>query len=150
MLKLNAKCGARRVVVYGSIFAGLVLGGVAAAPAQAEGVSFTETIRPILKERCFSCHGPEKSKGELRLDSLEAIKKGGENGAILVAGKPEESTFYKLVVLPKDDEDIMPGKGDPLTEEQTKAIFTWITEGANFGDWTAEAPAPAAQAPAQN
>lgn len=144
MFKLNSNCGVRRVLVCGVVAAGMALGF--GLPAGAEGVSFKDTILPILKERCFSCHGPEKSKGKLRLDSLEAIQKGGEDGPIIVAGKPEESSFYKLTILPKDNEDIMPAKGDPLTEEQTKAIFAWITEGANFGDWKAEAPAAPAPA----
>jgi mono/diheme cytochrome c family protein len=148
MSKLNAKCVSGRALVYAAVVASLALGNVMSA--HAEGVSFKDTILPIIKERCISCHGPEKSKGELRLDSLEAINKGGENGPVIVAGKPEESTLYKLTVLPKDDPDIMPAKGDTLTEEQTKAISAWITEGANFGDWKAEAPAPAAQASAQN
>lgn len=149
MLKLNAKTGAGRVLACGSFVAAVVLGNVLANPVQAEGVSFKDTILPIVKDRCISCHGPQKSKGELRLDTLEAFKAGGENGPIIVAGKPEESSFYKLTILPKDDPDIMPGKGDPLTEEQTKAIAAWITEGANFGDWKGEEAAPAAQASAQ-
>lgn len=144
MLKLKLNFGAGRVLACGAVFAGMVLGF--GLPAQAEGVSFKDTILPILKERCFSCHGPEKAKGKLRLDSLEAIQKGGEEGPIIVAGKPEESSFYKLTILPKDSEDIMPAKGDPLTAEQTKAIAAWITEGANFGDWKAEAPAAPAPA----
>ena len=114
-----------------------------AAPAPAAGATgvFATTIWPVLQERCISCHGPEKQKGELRLDSPEAILKGGEHGPILVAGKPEESSFYKLTVLPADDVDIMPAKGDPLTEEQTKALHAWILAGADFGDWTAETAA---------
>ena len=44
-----------------------------------EDVRFFETrIRPLLAEQCFKCHGPEKQKGDLRLDSAEAIKKGGD------------------------------------------------------------------------
>jgi mono/diheme cytochrome c family protein len=103
--------------------------------------SFAATVWPVLQERCTSCHGPEKQKGELRLDSPEAITKGGENGAIIVAWKPEESSLYSLSTLPADDPDIMPAKGDPLTEAQTKAIHAWILSGADFGDWTAEAAA---------
>ena len=144
MFKLNSNRGASRALVCGAVLAGMMLGF--GLPARAEGVSFKDTILPMLKERCFSCHGPEKSKGELRLDSLEAIQKGGEDGPIFVAGKPDESSLYKLTILPKDNEDIMPAKGDPLTEEQTKAIFAWITEGANFGDWKAEVPAAPAPA----
>lgn len=139
MLKLSAKRGASRILIAASVALGVATG------AGAE-VSFQEKILPILKERCFSCHAGTKDKGELKLDSVEAINKGGENGVVIVAGKPEESTFYKLLMLPGDDPDIMPAKGDPLTDEQKKLIFDWITEGAKFGDWKAEeaAPAPAA------
>jgi len=149
MLKLNAETGACRMLACGSFVAAVMLSNVLATAVQAEGVSFKDTILPIVKERCISCHGPQKSKGELRLDTLESFQKGGENGPIIVAGKPEESPFYKLTILPKDDPDIMPGKGDPLTEEQTKAIAAWITEGASFGDWKGEEAAPAAQASAK-
>jgi mono/diheme cytochrome c family protein len=103
--------------------------------------SFVDAVWPIFQARCVSCHGPEKQKGELRLDSPEAILKGGENGPILVAGKPDESSLYKLSILPADDPDIMPAKGDPLTDEQKQALHAWITAGADFGDWTAEAAA---------
>lgn len=147
MLKLKFKGDAHRFVVYGAVAVGLAAS--AFSSAHAEEVSFKDTILPILKERCFSCHGPKKSKGELRLDSLEGINAGGENGKVLVAGKPDESPLYKLTILPKDDPDIMPAKGDALTEEQTKAIFNWITEGAKFGDWKAEEPEPETAAPAQ-
>jgi mono/diheme cytochrome c family protein len=135
-----------RTLAFGSVVAGLVLG--TAPRAGAEGVSFNDTIWPILQERCISCHGGEKDKGGLKLDALDTFTAGGENGPVFVAGKPEESTLYKLVILPKDDPDIMPAKGDPLTEEQAKAIHTWIAEGANFGDWKGgAAPAAAAAAP---
>lgn len=139
MSKLNLWGGAGRLAVASVLGLGVV------GAAQAE-VSFKDTILPILKERCFSCHAGEKDKGDLKLDSVESINKGGEHGIILVPGKPEESSFYKLVVLPADDPDIMPAKGDPLTKEQAQAIHDWIKEGANFGDWKAEAAAPAAQA----
>jgi len=137
MSKLNLRGGAVRLAVASVLGLGMV--GSAAAE-----VSFKDTILPILKERCFSCHAGTKDKGGLKLDSVEAINKGGEDGVAIVAGKPEESSFYKLVVLPKDDPDIMPAKGDPLTAEQAKAIHDWIKEGANFGDWKAEEAAPAA------
>jgi hypothetical protein len=142
MLKLSAKRGVGRVLMAASVTLGVAMGAGAE-----EEVSFEEKILPILKERCFSCHAGTKSKGDLKLDSVEAINKGGEHGAVLVAGKPEESSFYKLLDLPADDPDIMPAKGDPLTDEQKKLIFDWITEGAKFGDWKAEEtdPAPAAK-----
>ena len=50
---------------------------------------FEQNVRPLLAENCYSCHGEKKQKGGLRLDSLEAILKGGESGPAVVAGKPD-------------------------------------------------------------
>jgi len=94
--------------------------------------TYAKNIQPILADRCYSCHGPEKQKGELRLDSPEAIKKGGKNGAILTSGDPAKSILYSLTLLPAGDDDIMPAKGDPLTQAQTDAIRDWIKSGAAF------------------
>jgi len=94
--------------------------------------TYAKDVQPIFADRCVSCHGPEKQKGELRLDSVEAIRKGGKNGPILVAGNPGKSTIYSLTLLPKDDDDIMPAKGDPLTQKQTDIIRDWIADGAKF------------------
>ncbi|MCF6285821.1 MAG: hypothetical protein L3K26_11575, partial [Candidatus Hydrogenedentes bacterium] len=114
---------------------GTLVAGVLALPGtavNAEEVSFSKDIRPVLEERCFKCHGEKKQKGEVRLDDPESIMIGGEEGPVIVAGKPEESKFYTLLVLPSEDEDIMPAKGGPLTEAQIKAIHAWITAGAKF------------------
>ena len=51
---------------------------------------YAEVIRPILQDRCTACHGPEKRKGDLNLDSLANAKKGGENGPSFVAGEADE------------------------------------------------------------
>src|SRR5262245_35600006 len=76
-------------------------GSVPAAdtPPTPEDVRFFESrIRPLLAERCFKCHGPEKQKSELRLDSAEALKKGGSSGKLLVAlEKPDESLLLRAV-----------------------------------------------------
>ena len=102
----------------------------AVPPAHAEEISFGAQVRPILEATCYECHGAERQKGELRLDSAEAILKGGEmEGASVVAGKPEESPLYKRTVLEADHPDIMPAKGDPLTSEQTEILKAWIWQG---------------------
>src|SRR3954464_14647252 len=64
---------------------------------------FERKIRPLLAENCFSCHGPEKQKGELRLDSPAAIRAGGESGPIFVAGKPDESRIIQAVRYQNED-----------------------------------------------
>src|SRR4051812_46420077 len=67
--------------------------------------TYVKDIQPILADRCYSCHGPEKQKGDLRLDSPAAIRKGGKNGVALVAGDPAKSTLYSLTLLPAGDDD---------------------------------------------
>ncbi len=100
--------------------------------AGAAEVTYAKDIQPILADRCYSCHGPEKQKGELRLDSPAAIRKGGKNGDVLTAGDPAKSPLYTLTLLPGGDDDRMPAKGDPLTQAQTDALREWIKTGASF------------------
>lgn len=105
-----------------------------AAETTVKAVSFHGQILPILRESCFDCHGPERQKGKLRLDSAEAILAGSEQGPVLVAGQPAESKLYTLTTLPPDHEDSMPAKGDPLTKEQTELLRLWILQGLLFDE----------------
>ena len=98
----------------------------------ADAVTYAKHVQPILADRCYSCHGAEKQKGDLRLDSIEGIIKGGKNGKILTAGNPAKSSLYHLTLLPAGDDDRMPAKGDPLTQVQTDALREWIATGAIF------------------
>ncbi|HRK33700.1 MAG TPA: DUF1553 domain-containing protein, partial [Candidatus Hydrogenedentes bacterium] len=85
----------------------------------------------------------EKQKGGLRLDTLEAIKAGGENGPVFVAGKLAESSLHALIIKPKGDPDIMPANGEPLTPEQIAVIAKWIEAGAILPESLPDAaPAP--------
>jgi Planctomycete cytochrome C len=96
-------------------------------------MAYQELIQPILEQRCYSCHGPNKSKADLRLDSPDFIKKGGENGSILTVGNPQKSTLYTYLVLPDDDDMHMPPTGKPqLTTEQINLIHAWIEKGGSF------------------
>src|SRR6516164_3947171 len=58
---------------------------------------FERRIRPILTENCFECHGPQKQRGGLRLDSAEALQKGGDNGPVIKPGDPENSLLIQAV-----------------------------------------------------
>jgi mono/diheme cytochrome c family protein len=103
-----------------------------AAPAapKNEPLVFADVVLPILRERCVECHGEEETKGELRLDSLAAIRRGGENGAVVVAGSPDESPLLQRMLLPMDDDDRMPPEGKPgPTEAERDAIRFWIERG---------------------
>ncbi|HYV32019.1 MAG TPA: c-type cytochrome domain-containing protein [Candidatus Binatia bacterium] len=102
------------------------------APAAKTGVTYAADIKPIFEKSCFKCHGPEKQKAKLRLDSLPAALKGGEDGEILVPGKSAESLVVIAVARLGDEDDAMPpaDKGDPLTKEQVALIRAWIDQGA--------------------
>jgi mono/diheme cytochrome c family protein len=96
------------------------------------GITFSTDIKPIFEKSCFKCHGPEKQKGKLRVDSLEAVLKGGENGPSVVAKDLAKSPLIASVAQIGDKDDFMPpeGKGDPLTKEQVGLIRAWIEQGA--------------------
>jgi hypothetical protein len=74
----------------------------------ASGVDFAKDIEPILVKRCSECHGPDKQKGDLRLDSRSAAIKAAKSGKTAIApGKPEDSELLARV-LTKDPDEVMP------------------------------------------
>ena len=109
-------------------------GSAAPSPAVpvAEPLLFADAIQPILRRNCGSCHGPEKAKGKLRLDSLAAALKGGENGPALVAGAAAQSLLVKRLRLPLSDDKHMPPEGKPApTAEEIALVEFWIDRGAS-------------------
>ncbi len=100
-------------------------------------VDFAKQILPVLRQNCVKCHGPEKQKGKLRLDSKEAAMKGGKDGVVLVAGDADKSELYRRITLPKGHDDIMPNEGDPLSKEQTDLVRVWINQGAEWPETAA-------------
>lgn len=109
-----------------------VAAGLMAGPALG-AVDFAKDIQPILKERCVSCHGPQKQKGKLRLDSKEAAFKPSDE-PIIAPGHADKSELYRRIILPKGHDDLMPAEGEPLTKEQIDLIKAWIDEGAPWPD----------------
>jgi mono/diheme cytochrome c family protein len=106
----------------------------APAPVAAEKLVFADLIQPIFAAKCNSCHGEEKQKGELRLDTYEFTMQGGENSGDknIVPGKPTESVSMQFILLPEDDDDHMPPEGkDQLTKEESALIQWWIEQGAS-------------------
>lgn len=100
--------------------------------AKLAGVTFTKDIKLIFEKSCFKCHGPEKQKGKLRLDSLEAALKGGENSPNIIAKDSAKSPLVWSAARIGDPDEAMPpeGKGDPLTTDQVALIRAWIDQGA--------------------
>jgi uncharacterized membrane protein len=93
---------------------------------------FATEILPILERVCTGCHNPDKVKGELLLTTREGLDRGGENGAVVVPGKPDDSPLLTRCLLPADHDDHMPpdGKKQPTAEELGK-LRDWIANGAH-------------------
>ena len=88
---------------------------------------FEKKVRPVLAQHCLSCHGPEKQKSGLRLDSISALLAGGESGPAIVRGKPDESLICQ--VIEKGEPYAMPPKGK-LAKDEILAIRAWVKAGA--------------------
>ena len=102
---------------------------------------FKHLVQPILQSKCVACHNASKVKGELRLDQLTGIQKGGKSGALFVAGNPEISLLIQLIHLPLEDEDHMPPKDKlQLTDEELEILRLWVVSGARFDQKVTELP----------
>ena len=107
----------------------MVGSATAQSPVQppVQDVEFFETrVRPVLATRCYSCHGPDKQFSALRLDSREALIRGGTRGPSVLLGEPEESLLIRAV---RHLELQMP-LGGKLEESQIAALEEWIRRGA--------------------
>ncbi len=96
-------------------------------------VDFATEIRPLLESRCVRCHGAEKRKSGLRLDSRSGALIGGDSGPAFVAGKSMDSRLIKLVSDPNPDHR-MPQQGEPLSKEQIQLLRAWIDQGAVWSE----------------
>lgn len=107
---------------------------VKTAAAKLPSNFFATKIKPMIDSKCVDCHGSTKQKGDLRLDSVAAIKKGAGH-PVVVAGDLELSSFYQRLITP-DQEDLMPppDKGGPLAPNVIAMVKAWIEAGADFGD----------------
>lgn len=94
-------------------------------------IDFARDVRPILEQTCVECHGADKVKARLRMDSIAALQQGGKSGPLVVPGDPETSLMMRRV-LGLDDEDQMPLDNDPLTPAQLETLRRWIAEGAHY------------------
>ncbi len=114
-----------------------------AVSAKSEAEFFEARIRPVLIANCLSCHGPDKQKAGLRVDSREAILKGGETGPAVVPGKPKESLLV----------DAVHGQGDlkmppkkTLPPQVVADLERWIESGAVWPKTVGSAADPRAEA----
>jgi len=87
---------------------------------------FEKQIRPVLAAQCWNCHSDTKQESGLRLDSREAVLRGGDRGASVISGMAQASLL--LHAIRRDDELQMPPNGR-LSAEQVAAFSRWIDQG---------------------
>ena len=108
-------------------------------------VAYDGVVHPVLAKYCVSCHGADKSKGDLRLDSFEMIAKGGENGAAIAPGDAKKSPAVARMLLPADHDDHMPPDGKPQPSADEVALIKWWVDSGAPRDKTIQQLAPPAQ-----
>ena len=105
-------------------------------PSAKQGVTYATDIKSILDASCTKCHGGDKPRAQIKLDSLEGTLKGGKDGPILKPGDSANSLIVKSVAhLTADHDSWMPPAQNragikPLTPEQIGLIRAWIDQGA--------------------
>ncbi len=99
-------------------------------------IDFAKQIEPLLRSRCYSCHGDE-IEGGLKLDSKKGLLAGGDSGKVFVAGQSGKSSLYLRSAHLGDDEAMPPeGEGKPLNNKEVALIKRWIDEGAVVADFS--------------
>ncbi len=109
-----------------------------AKPSADALIFFESKVRPLLLVRCIACHGPDKQKAGLRLDSNEAMRKGGESGSIVTPGEPDQSALIHAVRYTGDVQ--MPPK-KKLDDKEIDILVEWVRRGAPWPG-TADASTP--------
>ena len=102
--------------------------GVAGAADRQESRSRQPALKPnvaaVFRAHCVKCHGPLKHEAELDLSTPRSIARGGETGAVVVAGKADESLLWQKLAA-----DEMP-PDDPLSADDKALVRRWIQSGA--------------------
>ena len=92
-----------------------------------EKLTYDDHIRPLLENKCFSCHNPDKKKGGLELTSYSGLMSGGSGGAVVDAGNPQGSRLWTCSA--KKEEPFMPPEGAPLDAKDLALLSKWIAGG---------------------
>jgi uncharacterized membrane protein len=89
-------------------------------------------VQPIFAARCITCHGPDKRKANLRLDTYQGVMRGGKDGPVVRAGDAQASDLFRRITLPASHDDFMPKGGKKaLSSDEVKLIELWIGAGAS-------------------
>lgn len=96
-------------------------------------VTFAE-IRPILQNKCLECHNSRYQFAQLNLENRTLAKKGGRSGPTIIAGQPQKSLLYRVLLLGHDNPVAMPPTPDRIAREQEQLLHDWILQGAPWPD----------------
>lgn len=107
------------------------------AHAAATDEFFETRVRPVFAKNCYACH-TDSQMGGLRLDSGEAVKKGGKSGPPIVPGKPDDSLLIQAIRQTHDRLKMPPG--GKLKDEEIAAITEWVKSGAVWPAGAASEP----------
>ena len=102
-------------------------------PADKPGLTYTQDIKPLFERSCTKCHGEEKQKAKLRLDSRQAVLQGARDEKVILPGKSADSKLVRVVSKATEEEDEWmppPGKAKELTPEEIGLVRAWIDQGA--------------------
>ena len=112
------------------LFGSLLAGSSSVAGSEDLEAFFEVKIRPVLVAVCLRCHGESKSSAGLRIDSREALVLGGESGAAIVPGRPDESLLMRAIARHESVSAMPPEKEQALRPEQVAYFSEWIQSGA--------------------
>ena len=103
--------------------------GAADAPGTGKLKAYHDVIAPIFGSKCISCHGKDKAKGKLRMDSFEALMSGGSSGETIGPGDEDSELLYRIIT--EDEDDHMPPlEKAQLSEDEIEVIKWWVVSGA--------------------
>ena len=113
------------------------------------GADYPGEIQPLLQRHCYDCHAGPRARSGLRLDTGAALVRGGDRGAVVVPGRPEESALLQILRGEHPEVPRMPYNSPALGPEEVESIAQWIAQGAKVPDgetarehihWSFQAP----------
>ena len=110
---------------------GLFLATLTHTGHASEVVDYARDVKPLLKNKCYACHGRVKQEAGLRLDAGTLALSGGDNGKVVLPGNGSMSPLITRVSS-NDEDQRMPPEGSPLAPDEIALLRLWIDQGAQY------------------
>src|SRR5207237_1423997 len=107
-----------------------------ALPRAAAEPDYARDIKPLLRAKCYACHGAIRQKSGLRLDAGQFVLKGNKRGPVVVPGKPDDSPLIAMITAHGKDAAQRPpeAEGEALSEKEVALFREWVKAGAKAPD----------------